>query len=58
MLDALNQFLDETRDTRAYKRALAVNMAHEGMAYAVIAAMLAWLRDQESWSVPALHAYL
>jgi putative transposase len=100
MLDALNQFLDETRDTREYKRALAVKMAHEGIAYEVIAAMLqvskpfiskwkriyadagteglrigyhggtsyltsdqreqtlAWLRAQESWSVPALQAYL
>lgn len=100
MLDALNQFLDETHDTREYKRALAVKMAHEGIAYAVIAAMLqvskpfiskwnriaaeagidglrmgyhgassylsteqrdqtlAWLRDQEFWSVPALQSYL
>ncbi len=40
MLDALNQFLEETHDTREYKRALAVKMAHEGIAYAVIAAML------------------
>ncbi|NJL54816.1 transposase [bacterium] len=40
MLDALNQFLDETRDTREYKRALAVKMAHAGIAYETIAAML------------------
>jgi putative transposase len=100
MLDTLNQFLDETRDTREYKRALAVKMAHEGIAYEVIAAVLqvskpfiskwkriyadagieglrmgyhggisyltshqrdqtlAWLRDQTSWSVPALQTYL
>ncbi len=100
MLDALNQFLDETRDTREYKRALAVKLAHENIAYDTIVTMLqvskafiskwkciaaeasiegfrmgyhgassylsteqrdqtlAWLREQETWLVPALQSYL
>jgi len=40
MTDPLHQFLDETRDTREYKRALAVKMAHAGIAYDTIATVL------------------
>jgi putative transposase len=100
MSDPVLQFLDETRDTREYKRALAVNMAHQGIAYETITTVLqvsksfiskwkgiyaeqgidgfrigyrgsvgyltaeqraqtiAWLREQNTWSVPALQAYL
>lgn len=100
MSDPLNQFLEETRDTREYRRAVAVQMARQGIDYDTITAVLsvskafiskwigiyaehgvvglrmgyrgsvgyltaaqreqtiAWLRAQESWSVPALQAYL
>jgi putative transposase len=100
MSDPLHQFLAETRDTREYRRAVAVQMAHQGIDYDAIAAVLqvskafiskwkgvyaehgvaglrmgyhgsagyltttqrdqtiAWLREQKSWSVPALHTYL
>lgn len=100
MSDPLHQFLHETRDTREYRRAVAVQMAHQGINYDVIATVLqvskafiskwkgiyaeqgvaglcigyhgsvgylsaeqrdqtiAWLREQESWSVPALQTYL
>jgi len=100
MSDPVHQFLDDTRDTREYKRALAVKMAHQGIAYDTITAVLqvsksfiskwkgiyaeqgvagfqmgyrgsagyltaeqrdqtiAWLREQNAWSVPALQAYL
>jgi hypothetical protein len=33
MSDPVHQVLDETRDTCEYKRALAVTMAHQGIAY-------------------------
>jgi hypothetical protein len=36
----VQQFLDETRDTREYKRALAVTMAQQGIAYDTITAVL------------------
>jgi len=100
MTDPLHQFLEETRDTREYRRAVAVQMARQGIDYDTITAVLsvskafiskwtgiyaeqgaeglhmgyhgsvgyltaaqrdqtiAWLRDQESWSVPALQTYL
>jgi transposase len=100
MSDPLHQFLEETRDTREYRRAVAVQMARQGIDYDTITAVLsvskafiskwigiyaeqgvaglrmgyhgsvgylttaqreqtiAWLRAQESWSVPALQAYL
>jgi putative transposase len=100
MSDPVQQFLDDTRDTREYKRALAVTMAQQGIAYDTITAVLqvsksfiskwkgiytkqgvagfrmgyrgsagyltteqrdqtiAWLREQNAWSVPALQAYL
>jgi putative transposase len=100
MPDPVHQFLDDTRDTREYKRALAVTMAQQGIAYDTITAVLqvsksfiskwkgiytkqgvagfrmgyrgsagyltteqrdqtiAWLREQNAWSVPALQAYL
>jgi transposase len=96
----LHQFFEETRNTRQYRRAVAVQMAHQGITYDTITAVpsiskafiskwigiyaeqgvaglrlvyrgsvgylttaqrdqtIAWLRDQASWSVPALHAYL
>lgn len=40
MCDALSRFLQETRDTREYTRALAVQMAQQAIDYAVITAAL------------------
>lgn len=40
MTDPLLQFLDETRDAREYKHALAVKMAHESIVYDTIVTML------------------
>jgi hypothetical protein len=40
MSDPVHQVLDETRDTREYKRALAVTMAHQGIAYDTITTVL------------------
>jgi transposase len=40
MSDPVHQVLDEIRDTREYKRALAVTMAHQGIAYDTITTVL------------------
>ncbi len=40
MSDPLHQFLEETGDTREYRRAVAVQMAHQGIAYDTITAVL------------------
>jgi hypothetical protein len=39
MSDLVHQFSHDTRDARDYKRALAVTMAHQGIAYGTITAI-------------------
>jgi transposase len=40
MPDPVHQFLGENRDTREYRRALAVEMAQQGIAYDTITTIL------------------
>lgn len=40
MSDLLHQFLHDTRDTREYRRTVAVQMARQGINYDIIPAVL------------------